>query len=208
MNKKLSQPSDVLRNSTEGGTLKGEPPKKTLKQWLADYRWVLIIAVADLLVWAFWPAQVAPVIRNTWDYLVEMVVILIPVAVLIGLFEVWVPKQLIGKYLGRESGWKGILLALLFGAAPTGPLYVAFPIAAMLLKKGASPLNVVVFLNTWAAMKIPQLLVEARFLGPSFMLVRLALTVPSAILMGWLIQKWIGRTGGLDLAPAGPESIS
>lgn len=185
----------------------GKPPGKTARQWLADYRWVLLIAAADLLVWLFWPAQAAPVIRNTWDYFVEMVVILIPVAVLMGLFEVWVPKQLIGKYLGRESGWKGILLAFLFGTAPTGPLYVAFPISAMLLKKGASPLNLVVFLNTWAAIKIPQLLVEAKFLGPSFMLVRLALTVPAAILMGWLIQKGIERSGGLELDPAGSESI-
>jgi hypothetical protein len=31
------------------------------------------------------------------------------------------------------------------------------------------------------------------------MLVRLALTAPSAILMGWLIQKGIERTGGLDI---------
>ena len=197
-----------LPQQMSGGAPQGAPVKKTPRQWLFDYRWVLIIAVADLLVWIFWPAQAAPVIRNTWDYLVEMVVILIPVAVLMGLFEVWVPKQLIGKYLGRESGWKGILLALLFGSAPTGPLYVAFPIAAMLLKKGASPLNVIILLDAWAAIKIPQLLVETKFLGPSFMLVRLALTVPSAILMGWLIQKGIERSGGLDLEPAGPETIS
>lgn len=191
-----------------GDAPQDKPARKTLKQWLFDYRLALIVAAADLLIWIFWPAQAPAVIRNTGDYLVEMVVILIPVAVLMGLFEVWVPKQLIGKYLGRESGWKGILLALLFGAAPTGPLYVAFPIAAMLLKKGASPLNVIVLLNAWAAIKIPQLLVEANFLGPSFMLVRLALTVPSAILMGWLIQKGIERSGGLDIDPAGLENIS
>jgi uncharacterized membrane protein YraQ (UPF0718 family) len=185
----------------------GTPSKKTPRQMLADYRWVLLIAVADLLVWLFWPAQAAPVVRNTWDYFVEMVIILIPVAVLMGLFEVWVPKQLIGKYLGRESGWKGIALSFLFGTAPTGPLYAAFPIAAMLLQKGASPLNVVIFLNTWAAIKIPQLLVETKFLGPAFMLVRLALTVPSAIVMGWLIQQGIERSGGLDIAPAGPERV-
>ena len=190
------------------GAPQDKPVRKTLRQWLFDYRLALIVAAADLLVWIFWPAQAAPVISNTWNYLVEMVIILIPVAVLMGLFEVWVPKQLIGKYLGRESGWKGILLALLFGSAPTGPLYVAFPIAAMLLKRGASPLNVIILLDAWAAIKIPQLLIEANFLGPSFMLVRLALTVPSAILMGWLIQKGIERSGGLDLDLAGSESIS
>lgn len=193
------------KNVTKQTSMTGTP--KTPRQWLADYRWVLLIALADLLLWLFWPAQAPLVLHNTWDYFIEMVVILIPVAVLMGLFEVWVPKQLIGKYLGRESGWKGIALSLLFGTAPTGPLYAAFPIAGMLLQKGASPLNVVVFLNTWAAIKIPQLLVEAGFLGPSFMLVRLALTVPSAIVMGWLIQKGIDRTGGLDVAPVKPERV-
>jgi len=197
-----------LPQQMSGGALPDEPVKKTLGQWLFDFRLALIIVVVDLLIWIFWPAQAAPVMRNTWDYLVEMIIILIPVAVLMGLFEVWVPKQLIGKYLGRESGWKGILLALLFGSAPTGPLYVAFPIAAMLLKKGASPLNVIILLNAWAAIKIPQLLIEANFLGMSFMLVRLALTVPSAILMGWLIQKGIERTGGLDVDPATSESLT
>jgi uncharacterized membrane protein YraQ (UPF0718 family) len=195
--------TNLPEQTPAGGTPQGAPVK-TPKQWLADYRWVLLIAVADLLVWLLWPTQITSVVRNTWDYLVEMVVILIPVAVLMGLFEVWVPKQLIGKYLGRESGWKGITLSLLLGTAPTGPLYAAFPIAGMLLQKGASPLNVVVLLNTWAAIKIPQLLVETNFLGPAFMLVRLTLTVPSAILMGWLIQKAVEKTGGLDVAPAQP----
>jgi len=172
---------------------------------LADYRWVLLIAIADLLLWLFWPSSAAPVLRNTWDYLLEMILILIPVAMLIGLLEVWVPKQLIGKYLGRESGWRGMALSGLFSTAMAGPLYIALPIAGMLLRKGASPLNVVIFLNVWAAIKIPQLLVETKFLGPAFMLARLALTVPSVILMGWLIQKGIERTGGLDVAPARSE---
>ncbi len=198
--------TSLPQQTPEDGAPQGAPVK-TPKQRLADYRWVVLIAIADLLVWLFWPTQITPVILNTWDYLVEMVVILIPVAVLMGLFEVWVPKQLIGKYLGHGSGWKGIALSLLFGTAPTGPLYAAFPVAGMLLQKGASPLNVVVFLNTWAAIKIPQLLVETNFLGLAFMLLRLGLTVPSAILMGWLIQKAIEKTGGLDLAPDKPQRV-
>jgi uncharacterized membrane protein YraQ (UPF0718 family) len=205
MNKNLAGSSIPGQPAPATGVQQGAPCKKTARQWLADYRWVLLIAIADLLLWLFWPASAAPVLRNTWDYLLEMLLILIPVAMLIGLLEVWVPKQLIGKYLGRESGWRGMALSGLFSTAMAGPLYVALPIAGMLLRKGASPLNVVIFLNVWAAIKIPQLLVETKFLGPAFMLARLALTVPSVILMGWLIQKGIERTGGLDIAPAKPE---
>ena len=188
-------------------TQQEKPARKTLKQWLLEYRLALIVAAVDLLIWIFAPAQAAPVVSNTWDYLIELMVIIIPVTVLMGLFEVWVPKQLIAKYLGRESGWKGILLAILFGAAPTGPLYIAFPIAAMLLQNGASPLNIIILLNAWAAMKIPQLLVEANFLGPSFMLTRLALTLPVTILIGWLIQAGIKRSGGLDIDLTSSENI-
>ena len=205
MNTKLAGPSAPGRQAPADRMPQGAPRKKTARQWLADYRWVLLIAIADLLLWLFWPSSAAPVLRNTWDYLLEMILILIPVAMLIGLLEVWVPKQLIGKYLGRESGWRGMALSGLFSTAMAGPLYIALPIAGMLLRKGASPLNVVIFLNVWAAIKIPQLLVETKFLGPAFMLARLALTVPSVILMGWLIQKGIERTGGLDVAPARSE---
>jgi len=205
MNTKLAGPSTPGQPAPAAGMPQGAPRKKTARQWLADYRWVLLIAIADLLLWLFWPSSAAPVLRNTWDYLLEMILILIPVAMLIGLLEVWVPKQLIGKYLGRESGWRGMALSGLFSTAMAGPLYIALPIAGMLLRKGASPLNVVIFLNVWAAIKIPQLLVETKFLGPAFMLARLALTVPSVILMGWLIQKGIERTGGLDVAAAVPE---
>jgi hypothetical protein len=42
-----------------------QPARKTLKQWLLEYRLVLIVAAVDLLIWIFAPAQAAPVMSNT-----------------------------------------------------------------------------------------------------------------------------------------------
>ncbi len=39
------------------------------------------------------------------------------------------------------------------------------------------------------------------------MLVQLALTVPAAILMGWLLQTGIERSGGLDIDSTGFENV-
>lgn len=39
------------------------------------------------------------------------------------------------KYMDKKSGIYGILFSLLLGGIAAGPLYVAFPIAALLLKK-------------------------------------------------------------------------
>jgi uncharacterized membrane protein YraQ (UPF0718 family) len=122
------------------------------------------------------------------DYAKEMALIMPAVFLLMGFMEVWIDKKKIQKWLGDKSGLKGGLFAFLLGTLPTGPLYAAFPMAASLLKKEASILNVVLFLGAWAALKIPQLMVEIKFLGISFTLVRFVLTLISLVIIGSIMK--------------------
>ena len=61
--------------------------------------------------------------------------------------------------------------------------------SASLLKKGASISNMVIFLGSWAALKIPQLLVEIKFLGGAFTLLRFVLTFTVIIIIGMIMEK-------------------
>ncbi|MEA1975325.1 MAG: permease [Bacillota bacterium] len=122
------------------------------------------------------------------EYLREMIFIIPPIFILMGLMEVWIPKNKIETLLGKESGIKGIIISFMLGTLPTGPLYVAFPMTASLLKKGASVSNMIVFLGSWATLKAPQLLVEAEFLGVPFMILRFVLTFIMLVLMGAFMQ--------------------
>ncbi len=149
----------------------------------------LIVAATILLIF---PDRVDIVTTTSWDYFLEMMVILPAVMVVMGLFTVWVSKETVVKYLGKTSGIKGIFLAILFGTLPTGPLYVAFPMASSLIKKGARISNIVIFLSAWACIKIPQELVELQFLGPKFMVSRLVLTIIFVAIMGVFIEWMIG----------------
>jgi len=124
----------------------------------------------------------------------EMVWILPAVMILMGLFKVWVSKEMVVKYLGKASGLKGILIAVVLGATPTGPLYVAFPLAAAMLEKGARVTNIIVFLSAWACIKIPQEMVELQFLGLNFMVTRLILTIILVSVMGFFIEQLIEKT--------------
>jgi len=124
-----------------------------------------------------------------WDYLKEMILIIPPVFLLMGLIEAWIPKNKIQKWLGKESGFTGIIISFMLGTLPTGPLYVAFPMTATLIHKGASYTNIVVFLGAWGALKIPQLMVEIKFLGLAFTLLRFVLTLIVLVLMGKLMEK-------------------
>lgn len=165
--------------------------RKQRKAMVRDYA-ILAAALAIMLVTLLvYPDRVDGVTTASWNFFTEMMMILPAVMVIMGLFAVWVPREIIGKYLGKASGLKGILIAILLGTLPTGPLYIAFPVAAGLLKKGARISNIIVFLSAWACIKLPQEIVELQFLGPKFMALRLVLTIVFIATMAIFIERVI-----------------
>ncbi len=176
--------------------MKETPKEKQRKGTMRDVILLGITLVIAIILLSIFPERQEAAITASWEFFIEMILILPAIMVLMGLFTVFVPKNMIVKYLGKSAGIKGFFLAILVGSLPTGPLYVAFPMASALLKKGARISNIVIFLSAWACIKIPQELVELQFLGPRFMAMRLSLTIIFVIVMGmcveWIIKRWDG----------------
>jgi uncharacterized membrane protein YraQ (UPF0718 family) len=174
--------------------MKTQNQKKALNGMVRDSLIFVFVFSAALILLSFFPHRRPKFFDVSWDFFIEMLTILPAVMILMGLFSVFVPKDEIVKYLGKTSGLKGIALALFFGALPTGPLYVAFPMAAVLIKKGARISNIIIFLSAWACIKIPQEMMELQFLGFKFMLLRLVLTILFVVGMGKIIEVIIEWT--------------
>ena len=170
----------------------GEKQANQKKKMRRDWLLLGMIMVIVVVLLSVFPAKTEAVTSISQEYFIEMIIILPAVMVIMGLFAVFIPNETVVKYLGKTSGIKGIALSILIGTLPTGPLYIAFPMAASLMKKGASISNIVVFLSAWACIKIPQEMVEFRFLGAEFMFLRLILTIIFVIIMGISIEKIIG----------------
>jgi uncharacterized membrane protein YraQ (UPF0718 family) len=123
----------------------------------------------------------------------EILLVLPPIFILIGLLDVWVPKETMIKYMGEGSGFKGILLAFFFGTVAAGPLYGAFPVAAVFMKKHVKFSNIIILIGAWSTTKIPMLLFEISSLGFKFALSRLVINILVIIIiayaMGMLIKK-------------------
>ena len=145
------------------------------------------VAAVSILI----PGKREAIVSGSLDFLKEVALILPAICIMMGLFGVFVSENLVMKTLGRSSGWKGMLIALGLGSLPTGPLYAAFPIAASLREKGARVSNIFLLMTAWACIKLPQELLELRFLGSQFMLARLALTVGLAIPAALLIERFV-----------------
>ena len=167
---------------------------KQKKALLRDYIIMgAIIVVAAILLFIF-PDRSASVLNVSKNYFFELIIILPALMIIIGLFSVWVPKEFVVKHMGKSSGIKGTAISFVLGMLPTGPLYIAFPLAVALLKKGAKISNIIIFISAWACIKLPQELVEIQFLGIKFTLLRLGLTIIFVVLMGFIIEKLIELT--------------
>jgi uncharacterized membrane protein YraQ (UPF0718 family) len=128
-------------------------------------------------------------IKNSGYYIKEMLMIMPVIFVLTALLDVWIQKETIIKYLGKDSKLKGTMLSFFLGGISAGPIYAAFPFCIMLHKKGASIKNLVIILSSWAVIKVPMLLNEVKFLGIKFMIVRWILTIIAILIFSWITSK-------------------
>ena len=122
------------------------------------------------------------------DNLLEMFSVVPPIFLLLGLMDVWVPKETM-KYMGKESGVRGGVFAFLLGSFSAGPLYASFPVAAAFLRKGVSLRNVFLFIGAWSTTKIPMMLFEITQLGGTFALLRFLLNLAGMLLLALVMEK-------------------
>ncbi|KPU43486.1 putative permease [Oxobacter pfennigii] len=157
------------------------------------YKIFLLLAVLNVAILTFHPQVGAKSIQLTWSSLLEMLSVLPPIFILLGLLDVWVEKETMIKYMGDNSGLIGVLLAFFLGSAAAGPLYAAFPVAGVLLKKGSKLSNVLIMLGAWSTTKIPLILFEASALGFKFMLLRLVLDIVGIAFISYFIEKMLSK---------------
>ena len=123
----------------------------------------------------------------------EMLSVIPPIFILLGLLDVWVQRETMIKLMGEKSGVLGILMAFSLGSAAAGPLYAAFPIAAVLLKKGSKFSNVLIFIGAWSTTKIPMLLFEASSMGWTFMITRFVIDIPGIMLIAYITERLLNE---------------
>jgi uncharacterized membrane protein YraQ (UPF0718 family) len=109
--------------------------------------------------------------------------------ILVGLFDVWVPRELVERHVGSHAGMAAIPWMVLLATLQAGPLYAAFPVALTLWRKGCAPLNVFIYLGAFSAMKIPMLTFEVAFLGWRFSLARTLITLPVFIFLAFVLDR-------------------
>jgi len=158
---------------------------------LKRYKYFLVIAAINLILLLLKPEVGLTSFKISADNLLEVFMIIPPIFILLGLLDIWVQRETMIKLMGEKSGLIGITIAILLGSVAAGPLYAAFPIAGVLLKKGSKFSNIIIFIGAWSTTKIPMMLFEASSMGWKFMLTRFILDIPGIVLIAYIIEKMI-----------------
>lgn len=101
-----------------------------------------------------------------------------------------VPRETLERWIGQDSGTRGLAVASLAGGlVPGGPMMI-FPLAASFRLAGASTATVISFVTAWSLYGLNRTVIwEMSFLHIDFVLLRVAICLPFPVLVGWIAAR-------------------
>lgn len=143
--------------------------------WLVDLSFWIGAAVLIMIARRRRDDSVRKGLRISVDYLLIMMPRMVLALAMAGFAAELIPSQLVSHWLGGTSGFRGILIASVVGAAVPAGGIVAFPIALAIYKVGVGVPQLIAFLTSWAVFAVHRVLAfEIPFLGVHFVTLRLA----------------------------------
>jgi uncharacterized membrane protein YraQ (UPF0718 family) len=113
-----------------------------------------------------------------------------------------VPPGALAKWMGEESGLRGLLVATAAGMAMPGGPVAAFPVVLVLAQAGADRGALIAFVTAWSLNGFQRLIVwEFPILGHDFALLRLLSGLPLPVIAGLVARLLPMRWSTAD-APA------
>ena len=114
--------------------------------------------------------------RSALCMTVSVLPLLLFAFVVAGMVQTLVSAETISRWVGAESGMRGIVIGTIAGGlAPGGP-YVSLPVAAGLVRSGAGTGTMVAFLTAWSLWAVARLPMEVGVLGWRLTLARIVST--------------------------------
>jgi len=159
-----------------------------MKKFMKQNRFFIIAAVGLIILAIVDFSLSIKALEHSYDSLISMLLVIPPIFVLIGLFDVWVERETMIKLMGENSGAKGMVIAFFVAAFSAGPTIAAFPIAVMMLKKGAKYSNVLFFVMVWSTLKLPIVIFQVSTIGLKLTLI-INLTMLTVFVIGAILAN-------------------
>lgn len=119
---------------------------------------------------------------------ISIIPILLTVFILMAFTNYFVKPKTLVKYMGKESGIKGWLIAIIAGIISTGPIYMWYPMLNDLQSEGVRNGLIAAFLYN-RAIKIPLLPMLILYFGLTYSIILMIIMIFISVLQGIITEK-------------------
>ena len=132
-------------------------------------------------------------LKATWNMLIQMLPILVFAMILAGAIQNLVPSDLISRWVGAESGFRGVIIGAAMGVITPGGPYISLPTAAALMRSGANIGTMVSFMTAWALLGFVSLPMQIGIMGWKFTAIRIVCVFFFAPVAGLIANTFFSR---------------
>jgi uncharacterized membrane protein YraQ (UPF0718 family) len=111
-------------------------------------------------------------LKKAWKSFENIMPQFLTILAFLGMVLALLSPDVISHLLGQKAGWQGMIIASIIGSITLMPAFIAFPIAAMLLKNGAGLAQIAVFVSTLMMVGIVTLPMEIKYFGKKISIMR------------------------------------
>jgi len=111
-------------------------------------------------------------LKKAWKSFENILPQLLSILIIIGVMLAVLTPDQISMFLGKQSGWWGVMTAAFIGAVTLIPGFVAFPLAAALLHGGAGYMQIAAFVSALMMVGIITIPVEVSYFGKKTTIIR------------------------------------
>jgi uncharacterized membrane protein YraQ (UPF0718 family) len=174
-----------------------EPPLKRRPRkafdWSSASIAVAVAISAAIVYWRDGEARFLEILVSDFHLFVDILPKVLAACLIASFVAVLMPREVVLRWVGAESGFLGIIVATLAGAiCPGGPITI-FPIAAAFVAIGADTGAAIAFITSWTLLGYARILVwELPFFGGEFVIWRTLISLPLPIVAGLLARMLVG----------------
>ncbi|MFC1874732.1 permease [Chloroflexota bacterium] len=168
--------------------------KGRLRQMLIPTIIMGVIAIA-LLIYAYSKGGGEHILglKAAGNIFLQVLPLLLFVFIIAGVIQYILPVEMVAKWVGAESGFRGIIIGTVAGGITPGGPMVSMPIAAGLLQSGAGIGTMVAFMTGWSLWAFSRIPLEIGLMGWKFTAIRLACTFFFPIIAGLLANLFFSK---------------
>ena len=157
------------------------------KSPMGTYFMVAVLAAYGIVL-LLDPASFAAGIESSGSIFVRMAPVFVFVFLIMAAFNYFVTPRQMAEHLGKRSGAKGWIIAVVTGIISTGPIYMWYPLLNDLQKKGVRNGLIATFLYN-RAVKVPLLPMIIMFFGLKYTIILTAVMIITSLLQGMIVEK-------------------